>query len=106
MTSTPNTVMVTGSFFRSGKPVQGLVRFLPSRLWVVVNSITWACLAPTLELEHGRFMAYLTATDNDPVRFTYVVQTPAGTYETYAPYLYQPYTLPELLTEHGVRLHS
>jgi hypothetical protein len=99
--------VVTGIFYRrDGLPVQGLVRFTPGRLWVVVDTITWACLAPTVSLEDGRFTALLTATDSDSIPFTYLLETPAGVYETYVPFAEDEYHLPDLISHHGVKLAS
>jgi hypothetical protein len=99
--------MITGSFTTSqGRPVQGLVRFIPSRLWVVVDNITWACLAPTIQTgRDGSFTAWVTATDNDAVPWTYQVETPAGIWTTYIPWIASGYALPDLLHGHGVE-HS
>jgi hypothetical protein len=101
----PRSCVVVGSFaYPSGTPVQGLVRFTPSRLWVVMDGITWACLAPEAKLDPtGRFRVELTATDNDPVPFTYLIETPAQDFACYVPYQVLPYTLRQLAHEHCVR---
>jgi hypothetical protein len=107
MSSEPRMVVVTGSFVtvHHEQPVQGLVRFTPARLWVVCDGITWACLAPEVVVgRDGRFTTYLTATDNDSVPFTYLVQTPAGAYETFVPWAEDGYSLKDLLGRHGCRL--
>ena len=103
----PRSAIVTGSFIQRGRPVQGLVRFIPSRLWVVVDGITWACLAPEVPLdEFGHFAVLVTATDADPVPWTYALETPAGSFECYVPWAKHSYALPALLSRHGVRIAS
>jgi hypothetical protein len=78
----PRICLVTGSFSQGNRPVQGLVRFTPSRLWVVEDGITWGCLAPTTELDdEGSFTVGLTPTDTDSVPWYYLVQTPAGNFK-------------------------
>ena len=76
----PKICMVTGSFSQGGRPVQGWVRFTPSRLWVSDEGQYWACLAPTVQLEVGGFTALLTPTDTDQVPWHYLVETPAGNF--------------------------
>jgi hypothetical protein len=97
----PKTVTVTGSFQRkNGSPVQGLVRFEPSRLWVIQNDIAWACLAPEAQLaKDGSFSVELTPTDTDPVWWRYRVDSPAGIFEISIPYVRTGYTLKELVVD-------
>jgi hypothetical protein len=97
----PLTVTITGSFVhKNGRPVQGLVRFTPSRSWVVVDAITWACLAPTVAIEpDGSFVAVVTATDNDSVPWFYIVEAPGGPYDIEVP-AGTGYSLRGLLDEH------
>lgn len=96
------TTTVTGSFQRKdGRPVQGLVRFTPSRLWVVVKDITWACLAPEVQLaEDGSFSVQVTPTDTDSVWWRYLIETPAGWWEVSVPHNEAGYTLKGLVGEH------
>src|SRR5438045_8996669 len=104
--STPRLCIISGSFVNHREqPVQGLVRFTPSRLWVVQDDITWACLAPTMVLDReGRFVTAVTATDNDSVPWVYRIETPAGVFESYVPWSPHDYCLPELLRTHGSQI--
>lgn len=75
-----------------------MVRFTPSRLWVITDGIPWACLAPDVWLDHdGRFVAQVTATDNDLVPWVYLVSTPAGCYECAVPWREDRYSLREVI---------
>lgn len=97
----PVSCVISGSFVRNELPVQGLVRFTPSRLWVVQERIAWACLAPEVYLDSdGSFVARVTATDNDAIPWTYYICTPAGCFETYVPGNDAGWSLRELLHEH------
>ena len=98
----PRTVTVTGSFqHKNGRPVQGVVRFLPSRLWVIQHDIAWACLAPERRLlADGSFSVQLTPTDTDLIWWRYRVLTPAGSFEVSVPWVKTGYTLRELVDEH------
>jgi hypothetical protein len=102
----PRSCVITGTFINQRqRPVKGLVRFTPSRLWVVRDGITWACLAPRVWLANdGGFVTMVTATDNDSVPFTYHIETPAGEFEAYVPWQETGYSLPDLLHRHGVRI--
>jgi hypothetical protein len=100
----PLSCTITGSFARKGTPVQGLVRFTPRRLWVVRAGTTWACLAPEVRLApDGSFVARVTATDNDAIMWTYLIDTPAGRFETYVPWSQAGWSLRELVHEHRPR---
>jgi hypothetical protein len=98
----PRTVTVTGSFqYKNGRPVQGLVRFMPSRLWVIQEEIAWACLAPEVPLARdGSFLVELTPTDTDVIWWRYRVESPAGCWELSVPWVKTGYTLKELVSEH------
>jgi hypothetical protein len=97
----PRTVVVSGSFFRQGQPVHGLVRFTPGRLWVMDQQVAWACLAPEVQLDHaGSFVVQVTATDNDAILWPYFIETPAGTFKVYIPWDECGYTLRGLINEH------
>jgi hypothetical protein len=95
-------VTVSGSFVRNELPVQGLVRFTPSRLWVVQQDGTaWACLAPDVQLgPDGSFVAQVTATDSDGIMWHYDVCTPAGHYHVYIPWCDAGWSLRELIHGH------
>jgi hypothetical protein len=97
------TITVTGSLlYRNGMPVQGLVRFVPSRLWVVCDGITWACLAPEVYLsKDGSFSVKVTPTDTDVVWWQYLIELPGGVgYEVSVPASEAGYTLKGLIGEH------
>lgn len=97
----PARVTVTGSFANHDRPVQGLVRFTPGRLWVVASNITWACLAPEVWLDpDGSFVAQVTPTDTDAIMWTYKVCTPAGCWLVYIPTNDAGWSLRELIYEH------
>lgn len=98
----PRTVTVTGSFqHKNGEPVQGVVQFLPTRLWVIQEDIAWACLAPGRRLlADGSFSVQLTPTDTDMIWWRYRVLTPAGSFEVSVPWVKTGYTLRELVDEH------
>ena len=96
------TTTVTGRLqHRNGTPVQGLVRFTPSRLWVVHENITWACLAPETRLAaDGSFSVQVTPTDTDPIWWRYMIETPAGWWEVSVPHNVAGQTLKGLIGEH------
>lgn len=96
------TCIVTGSFqHKNYRPVQGQIRFTPSRLWVVRDNITWACLAPEVALcEDGSFSVEVTPTDTDAVWWRYLIETPAGAWSVSVPYCEAGYTLRGLIGEH------
>lgn len=98
----PRTVTVTGSFqHKDGRPVQGRIRFMPSRLWVIQDDVAWACLAPEPVLDpDGSFSVQLTPTDTDVIWWRYRVETPAGAWEVSVPYVRTGYTLKELVDVH------
>jgi hypothetical protein len=77
----PPMVQVVGGFSRNGKPARGWIQFIPSRLWVVVDHIAWACLAPIIELDsEGQFAVLLTPVDTDAVGWYYTVMSDAGSW--------------------------
>lgn len=98
----PSTVTVAGSFqHRDGSPVQGVVRFTPSRLWVITGGIAWACLAPVVWLDaDGKFSVQVTPTDIDAIMWRYYVETPAGGWEVSVPQSEAGYSLRGLIDEH------
>jgi len=96
----PRYVSLTGSFTCQGRPVQGLVRCTPERLWVLENSIHWASLAPDVPLVYGHFAVALTPTDTDAVPWHYIIETPAGAFRSQLPWRESPYHLKELIDVH------
>jgi hypothetical protein len=100
----PIGVTVTGCFTRNDRPVQGLVRFVPERLWVIEGGITWACLAPMVLLDGGgRFEVKLTPTDADSVPWWYIVETPVRAWRFRVYKGRDTVGLKELLGEHHPR---
>jgi len=96
----PTTVTVTGSFIRNLRPVLGMVRFTPERLWVIDGGVAWATLAPVAVLADGRFTVEVTPTDSDGVPWYYRVETPAGNWRLRISRARPHYGLKELLDEH------
>jgi hypothetical protein len=95
--------LVTARFTWKDRPVQGLVRFTPCRLWVVRDGITWACLAPEVRLDpNGSFTAYVTPYEADPIGVCYQVETPAGAYHLRIPQSETGWALKELVSGHHV----
>ena len=88
--------------YSDGHPVQGQVRFEPSRLWVIKDGVAYACLAPEVQLEpDGSFVAQVTPTDADECPFLYRVFMPDGvSYEIPVPKNATGYTLRGLVGEH------
>ena len=96
----PPTCTVTGAFTFEGedRPVQGLVRFTPERLWVIREGIAWAVLAPEVQLEKdGSFVVQVTPTNIDSVPWRYLVETPAGPFKIAVAMNETGHTLRELL---------
>lgn len=99
-----HTCLVTGSFSLNGEPARGVVRFTPSRLWVVQEGVAWASLAPEVTLSSGgSFTAHVTATDSDPINWAYYICTPAGCYQCHVPFNVAGWSLRELISEHRSR---
>ena len=97
----PRTVLVRGRFQRHGQPVGGVIRFTPSRMWVVQDEVHWACLAPTISMGwDGEFAAWLTPTDTDEVPWHYEVISPAGKHYVEVPYAEHGHTLRSLFDAH------
>jgi hypothetical protein len=95
------TCTVTGSFWRHHRPVTGLVRFTPERLWVVEDGITWATLGPVAEIgSDGTFTVALTPTDIDPIPWYYQVESPAGSFRIRVYRACAHYGLKELIDDH------
>lgn len=75
--------IVYGRFVYENKlPVEGVVRFEPSRLWIDEESpdgdLSFATLAPVAELADGRFSVALTRTDTCVYPWHYTVTCPMG----------------------------
>jgi len=96
----PKYVTLTGRFTAHGRPVQGVVRCTPERLWVYQHDTHWASLAPEVPLVYGCFTVALTPTDADSVPWHYLIETPAGIYRVELRWREQPYHLKELIDAH------
>lgn len=75
--------VVSGRFVNqeTGEPIQGRITFMPSRFWVDEYGVSYATLAPDVELdEEGRFEVMVTPTYQREGDFGwhYKVTTPAG----------------------------
>lgn len=59
----PESVFVSGQFLSKalGKPVDGIVYLIPSRMWIEEDGIFYAIMAPTIHTEDGNFKAEVTA---------------------------------------------
>ena len=75
-----NTVMVTGRFVDEyGQPLAGECKFIPSRIWVEEEDLTYPTAAPEVTLVNGKVLAYLNRTDQEELDWYYTVVCPAGT---------------------------
>lgn len=75
-------VQVVGRFVtESKKPVEGKIRFIPSRIWVDHEGETYPTMAWDGDLVSGSFLVYLTRTDTGLVPWHYTVETPVGTWQ-------------------------
>ena len=105
----PAEIAVTGCLMRSPhRSLEGVVRFVPERMWVLDQGIPWACLAPQVHLLDGRFIVRLTPTDADSVPWYYQVQTWSGEawrirYRIQVLSVRSHYTLKELVDEHHAK---
>jgi len=72
-------VQVIGRFTRGGEPVEGYIKFTPSRIWCEEeDGTTYPCLAPEGELINGHFLVYLTKTNQHLLDWHYTVECPMG----------------------------
>lgn len=91
-------VKVQGSFVtEDGYRVEGLVAFVPDRLWVMIGSKAMATFAPVVELDNGAFEVELTPTDTGWTRWRYKAITPAGVFKIAVPYQESPHLLKDLI---------
>lgn len=68
-----------GSFVtEDGRRVEGIVAFVPDRLWVMEGKVALATYAPTAALVDGAFTVELTPTNTGFTRWRYKAVTPAG----------------------------
>lgn len=80
--------IVTGKFVDGNdNPVEGAIKFVPSRLWINHDGEHWATMAPEVELgEHGEFSVMLTPTHgHDNYRWHYTVFCPVGKWTIQVP---------------------
>jgi hypothetical protein len=77
-------VQVSGRFINEFKqPLEGRITFLPSKLWQVdIAGVSWATLAPEVELMDGKFCVNLTRTDQHqyPWHYKVICPGPIGTW--------------------------
>lgn len=79
-------VKVQGSFVtEDGYKVEGIVAFVPDRLWVMQGHTAFATYAPCIELDDGAFEVELTPTNSGYTRWKYKAITPAGVYKIQVP---------------------
>ena len=96
-----HTCIISGSLFHHDQPAHGLLRFVPNRLWVIQDGVTWACLAPEVQLDpDGSFVAQVTATDSDAIMWTYQILFARYLYEVHVPWNEAGWSLKELISEH------
>lgn len=73
------SVQVSGRFVDDlGRGKTGVIRFEPSKLWVMEGDEAYATLAPEVELDDGRFGVLLSRTDTDQHPWHYTVHCPVG----------------------------
>lgn len=80
--------VVYGRFLDKNKqPVEGIVSFHPSKLWIdesgLDGDLSFATLAPTVTLVDGRFSIALSRTDTGPYPWHYTVICPMGRWSVY-----------------------
>lgn len=77
-----NSVQVKGRFLdENGNPApeKARIQFIPSRLWVNEDGISYGTLSVDTELVDGRFCVELTpTTGHDDIPWTYTVICPVG----------------------------
>lgn len=73
------SVQITGRFVDEQKrPIMGRIKFIPQQIWVEEDEKAYPCLAPDVELVNGRFLVYVTRTDQHGLPWHYTVETPMG----------------------------
>jgi len=79
-----DTAIIEGRFVakETGEPVDGVVEFLPSRLWVSEGDKDYATLSPRVITNEGRFSVEVTTTQAREHDFGwhYTVKCPVGTW--------------------------
>lgn len=76
------SVFVSGQFVnnQTGAPIDGPVRFTPSRMWADQDGVSYAILSPTVMTDKGRFRVRLTACHprEGDYGWHYQIQCPMG----------------------------
>lgn len=73
--------VVRGRFVNAHKqPIEGKIRFVPSRVWVEEDGVAYPTMAPDVPLVDGRFIVALTRTDQHGLPWHYTVECPLGTW--------------------------
>lgn len=79
-----NSVVVSGRFVNkdTNQPIDGVVEFEPSRLWVDECGISYATLSPQVQTENGRFRVRVTTTDprEGDYGWHYTIKCPMGSW--------------------------
>lgn len=57
-----------------------MIKFIPSKIWLTEDGISYPCLAPEVWLVRGEFIVELTCTDTSNVPWFYTVECPAGSW--------------------------
>lgn len=77
------SLVVTGKFVNkdTNEPIDGYIEFIPSKLWIEDEyGVTYATLAPRMNLRNGMFKVELTKTDQGEYPWYYTVRCPKGTW--------------------------
>lgn len=72
-------VQITGRFVNDkGEPKTGFIKFIPQMIWLLEDDVAYPTFAPQAELMNGRFLVYVTRTDQHGPTWMYRVETPMG----------------------------
>lgn len=76
------SVRVRGRFVNEqNEPVEGTIKFVPSKIWIEEGDLTYPTFAPEVALHNGFFDVELTTTDTHPYGpWHYMVECPIGTW--------------------------
>lgn len=78
-----NTVEISGRFINENRePYIGLIRFVPSKIWVEEGEMAYATLAPDAVLEDGKFTVQVTDVGEEHL-WHYTVYSPVGRFTIY-----------------------
>jgi hypothetical protein len=72
---------IRGKFVNSeGQPLPGEIRFIPAKIWIEEDELTYPTLAPEVALVDGSFVVEVTRTDTMDFPWHYTVVSPLGTW--------------------------